>query len=67
MAAWPQIIQGFAVPFFFIPLSNIALGVVRPDEVASAGLMNFMRTMAGAIGASIAVTIWDDHTKPGAQ
>ena len=25
--------------------------------------MNFLRTMAGAIGASIAVTIWDDHAK----
>ncbi|OTG63483.1 DHA2 family efflux MFS transporter permease subunit [Acinetobacter silvestris] len=62
--AWPQIIQGFAVPFFFIPLTNIALGAVRPDEIASAaGLMNFVRTMAGAIGASIAVTIWDDHSK----
>ncbi|OTG81075.1 DHA2 family efflux MFS transporter permease subunit [Acinetobacter sp. ANC 4648] len=62
--AWPQIIQGFAVPFFFIPLTNLALGAVRPDEIASAaGLMNFVRTMAGAIGASIAVTIWDDHSK----
>lgn len=62
--ALPQMIQGFAVPFFFIPLSNIALGAVRPDEIASAaGLMNFIRTMAGAIGASIAVTIWDDHAK----
>lgn len=62
--AWPQIIQGFAVPFFFIPLTNLALGAVRPDEIASAaGLMNFVRTMAGAIGASLAVTIWDDHTK----
>ena len=62
--ALPQIIQGFAVPFFFIPLTNIALGAVRPDELASAaGLMNFVRTMAGAIGASIAVTIWDDHAK----
>jgi len=62
--AWPQILQGFAVPFFFIPLSNIALGSVLPQEMASAaGLMNFLRTMAGAIGASIAVTIWDDHAK----
>ena len=62
--ALPQIIQGFAVPFFFIPLTNIALGAVRPDELASAaGLMNFVRTMAGAIGASLAVTIWDDHAK----
>ena len=61
---WPQILQGFAVPFLFIPLSNIAMGSVLPQEMASAaGLMNFLRTMAGAIGASIAVTIWDDHTK----
>lgn len=62
--ALPQIIQGFAVPFFFIPLNNIALGAVKPHEVASAaGLMNFVRTMSGAIGASIAVTMWDDHAK----
>lgn len=62
--ALPQILQGFAVPFFFIPLSNMALSTVKPTEMASAaGLMNFLRTMAGAIGASIAVTIWDDHTK----
>ncbi|MHA3891115.1 DHA2 family efflux MFS transporter permease subunit [Acinetobacter sp. GXMZU3951] len=62
--AMPQILQGFAVPFFFIPLSNIALGSVLTQEMASAaGLMNFLRTMAGAIGASIAVTIWDDHAK----
>lgn len=62
--ALPQIIQGFAVPFFFIPLTNIALASVKIEELASAaGLMNFCRTMAGAIGASIAVTIWDDHAK----
>ncbi|MBF7684822.1 DHA2 family efflux MFS transporter permease subunit [Acinetobacter sp. B10A] len=60
--AWPQILQGFAIPFFFIPLSNIALGSVLPREVASAaGLMSFIRTMGGAIGASLAVTLWDDH------
>lgn len=62
--AWPQILQGFAVPFFFIPLSNMALSSVKPHEMAAAaGLMNFLRTMAGAIGASIAVTIWADHAK----
>ncbi len=62
--ALPKFLQGFAVPFFFIPLSNMALASVQPQEMASAaGLMNFLRTMAGAMGASIAVTIWDDHTK----
>lgn len=25
--------------------------------------MNFVRTMAGALGTSLAVTIWDDHSK----
>ena len=62
--ALPQIIQGFAVPFFFIPLTNLALASVKVEEIASAaGLMNFLRTMAGAVGASLAVTIWDDHAK----
>ncbi|TCM67543.1 DHA2 family multidrug resistance protein [Acinetobacter calcoaceticus] len=62
--AWPQILQGFAVPFFFIPLTNLALSAVDLDEFASAaGLMNFLRTMAGAIGASLAVTLWDDFAK----
>lgn len=62
--AWPQILQGFAVPFFFIPLSNIALGSVLSHEMASAaGVMSFLRTMAGAIGASTAITFWDDHAK----
>lgn len=56
--ALPQILQGFAVPFFFIPLSNIALNSVSTAQMASAaGLMDFLRTMAGAIGASIAITI----------
>ncbi|MEX3012562.1 hypothetical protein AB3538_08985 [Acinetobacter baumannii] len=42
--AWPQILQGFAVPFFFIPLSNIALGSVLQQEIASAaGLMNSLK------------------------
>ncbi len=59
--ALPQIVQGFGVPFFFIPLTVIALGSVEEKETASAaGLMNFMRTMSGATGASIAATWWYD-------
>lgn len=62
--AIPQIIQGFGIPFFFIPLNSIALSCVAPNEVASAaGLMSFVRTIGGAVGASLSVTIWDDHAK----
>lgn len=42
----------------------MALAAVLPHEIASAaGLMNFLRTIAGAIGASLVVTLWDDHSK----
>jgi MFS transporter, DHA2 family, multidrug resistance protein len=59
--AIPQIVQGFGVPFFFIPLTVIALGSVEERETASAaGLMNFSRTMSGAIGSSIAASWWYD-------
>jgi DHA2 family multidrug resistance protein len=59
--ALPQLAQGFAVPFFFIPTLNLALGAVTPAEIPSAaGLINFMRTTAGAFGTSITTTAWED-------
>jgi len=59
--ALPQLIQGAGMPFFFIPLTTLALGAVEEDEVASAaGVMNFLRTMSGAIGTAIVTTMWYD-------
>jgi DHA2 family multidrug resistance protein len=59
--ALPQLIQGAGMPFFFIPLTTLALGAVKEDEVASAaGVMNFLRTMSGAIGTALATTMWYD-------
>ena len=55
-------LQGFGMPFFFIPLTTIALGAVDPKETASAaGVMSFLRTMAGAIGTSISTTLYANH------
>ncbi|MEP9401246.1 DHA2 family efflux MFS transporter permease subunit [Sphingomonas sp. VNH70] len=60
--AFPQILQGFGMPFFFIPLTTIALGAVEPQETASAaGVMSFLRTMAGAIGTSVSMTLYSDN------
>jgi DHA2 family multidrug resistance protein len=57
----PQLAQGFAMPFFFIPLTGLAMGSVLPAETASAaGLLNFMRTTAGAFGTSITTTAWEN-------
>ena len=59
--ALPQLIQGAGMPFFFVPLTSLALGAVREDEVASAaGVMNFLRTMSGAVGTAIVTTMWYD-------
>ena len=59
--ALPQLIQGAGMPFFFVPLTTLALGAVDEDEVASAaGVMNFLRTMSGAIATAIGTTMWYD-------
>jgi DHA2 family multidrug resistance protein len=59
--ALPQLIQGAGMPFFFVPLTTLALGAVEANEVASAaGLMNFLRTMSGAIATAIGVTMWEN-------
>lgn len=61
--AMPQILQGFGMPFFFIPLTTIALGAVDPEETASAaGVMSFLRTMAGAIATSVSTTLYANST-----
>jgi DHA2 family multidrug resistance protein len=58
----PQIAQGLAMPFFFIPIMSVAMGTLKPSEIASgAGLLNFVRTTAGAFATSITTTMWDDH------
>lgn len=57
--AMPQIAQGFAMPFFIVPLTVVSLNALRPDETASgAGLQNFVRTMATAVATALALTIW---------
>ena len=62
--AIPQLIQGAGMPFFFVPLTTLALGAVEENEVASAaGVMNFMRTMSGAIATAIGVTMWQDNAQ----
>jgi MFS transporter, DHA2 family, multidrug resistance protein len=55
----PQLGQGFATPFFFIPLISVALASVLPREITSAaGLLTFMRSTAAAFATSITTTQW---------
>jgi DHA2 family multidrug resistance protein len=57
----PQLLQGIAVPLFFIPLNIVALSSVEPRETTSAaGLLTFMRSTAAAFATSITTTQWED-------
>lgn len=59
--AFPQMLQGIGMPFFMVPLTTIGLGAVDPEETASAaGVMSFLRTMAGAVGTSVSTTLYSD-------
>ncbi len=60
----PQILQGFAMSFFMIPLTAVTLTSVLPHETASAaGLQNFLRTMAIAVATSLVLTVWGDSQR----
>ena len=48
--------------FFFIPLVTVTLSGLSPDRIpAASGLSNFMRIMAGGIGASVSTTLWENR------
>lgn len=58
----PTILQGAAIGTFFIPLFNLALQGIPTEKISSAsGLANFLRITAGAFGASVATTLWDNR------
>ncbi|HEY1090935.1 MAG TPA: DHA2 family efflux MFS transporter permease subunit, partial [Burkholderiaceae bacterium] len=58
----PTIIQGGAMALFFIPLTTLTLAGLKPEQMpAAAGLSNFVRITAGAMGTSIATTLWENR------
>jgi DHA2 family multidrug resistance protein len=59
----PQLLTGIGMPLFFVPLIGLSIAAVPPAQTASAaGLINFIRTMAGAFGTALSTTLWDDAT-----
>jgi DHA2 family multidrug resistance protein len=56
----PTVIQGAAMAFFFIPLQAIVFSGLTPERMpAAAGLSNFLRITAGAVGTSLFTTVWE--------
>ena len=58
----PTFLQGAAMAFFFVPLQAIIFSGQPPAKMAAAaGLSNFVRITAGAIGTSIFTTAWENR------
>jgi DHA2 family multidrug resistance protein len=59
----PQLAMGLGIPLFFVPLMTISMTSVDPGETAAAsGMINFLRTIAGAIATAAAISAWSMDT-----
>ena len=59
----PLFFMGVGMPMYYVPLTGLAMGSVNEDETASAaGLMNFVRTISGAIATSLVTTSWQNRS-----
>ena len=60
----PTLLQGIAMAMFFIPLQSIAFSGLPPERMpAAAGLSNFVRITAGAVGTSVFTTLWESRAR----
>ncbi|MDR2141143.1 MAG: DHA2 family efflux MFS transporter permease subunit [Deltaproteobacteria bacterium] len=56
----PQLIQGFGLGCFFVPITSIAFIGMDPTKIAGAsGVYNCSRTLFSAIGTSLFTTMWE--------
>ena len=60
--ALSQSIWGFGMMFIFVPINNMTLGTLAPDELKDgSGLFNLMRNLGGAIGLAVINTLLDSR------
>jgi MFS transporter, DHA2 family, multidrug resistance protein len=60
--AWVQLLQGFGVALFFMPVLQILLSDLQPHEIAAgSGLATFMRTLGGSFAASLTTYAWSER------
>ena len=58
----PQLAMGFGIPLFFVPLMTLSMTSVDAGETAAAsGLINFLRTISGAIATAAVVSAWSSN------
>ncbi|RXK01007.1 MFS transporter [Arcobacter sp. CECT 8986] len=62
--AIPTLVLGAGIPACMITLTSLGISELRPNQITSgAGLQNFLRIMAMAIGSSLSQTYWEHMQK----
>jgi DHA2 family multidrug resistance protein len=55
---WPNVVNGAALGFLFVPLTAVAMGALKPAQMGNAtGLFNLMRNLGGSVGISLVTTL----------
>jgi DHA2 family multidrug resistance protein len=55
---WPNIINGFAMGFIFVPLTTTATGTLSREQMGNAaGIYSLMRNLGGGLGISAVTTL----------
>ncbi|HZC23472.1 MAG TPA: DHA2 family efflux MFS transporter permease subunit [Candidatus Binatia bacterium] len=54
---WPQVLQGVALSFLFIPLMSLAMSRISPEKMGNAtSIFNLMRNIGGSVGIATMTT-----------
>jgi len=54
----PNVVAGLAMGFIFVPLTTMAMGTLRNEEIGGAtGLYNLMRNLGGSLGIAATTTL----------
>ena len=55
-----QLLQGFGLALFIMPINAILLSDLKPEEIAAgSGLSTFLRTLGASLSVSITTLLWD--------
>jgi DHA2 family multidrug resistance protein len=55
---WPNIVNGMAISFIFVPLTTMTMGGLRNDQIGTGtGIFNLMRNLGGSVGIATATTL----------
>jgi MFS transporter, DHA2 family, multidrug resistance protein len=55
---WPNIATGFATALVFVPMTTLAMGTLKNEQMGNAtGIFNLMRNLGGSVGIAMVATL----------